>query len=229
MTGRRQFGPPRNGCRALQEPALDALDAALCVRLKRARIARAALRMPGLNQDHSVRIEAGRDQHQMFDCSGDQTAGIGERRNHGDLGMRDGRNYNRGRAGVPGQQLGEAIHSHCHFWQGADLAELAIRHHTTSHQRVRSRQGLCRRHSDQSRERCQLAGQAQRTELPSFWVAAQRGVSLSTCQQSLTQLLLGDMPQSAITQHRVDSIGRCCHRRRHALESRKISQRVLHH
>jgi hypothetical protein len=110
-----------------------------------------------LDDDHSVRIDASRNQHQMLGCSCDETASVAERRDHRDLRVRDGADDNRRGTGLAGQQLPEAVHPGCHSGPGPDLAELAVWHDTASHQGVRSRQRLSRRDPNQSRQRCQLS------------------------------------------------------------------------
>ena len=78
----------------------------------------------------------------------------------------------------------------------------------------------------ESRKGCQLGRQPERADLPSRRVAGQLGVCSGSCQEGLAQLFVGDLPQPAIPQHRIDGIGRRRDRGRHALDARKISQRV---
>src|SRR5512133_2491027 len=111
---------------ASQQPFLDTLHAALRISLERLRITRPALRVSSLDDDHSVRIDASRNQDQMFGCSCDKTASVAERRDHRDLRVCDGTDDNRRRTGLAGQQLPEAVHAGCHSRPGPDLAELAI-------------------------------------------------------------------------------------------------------
>ena len=86
-----------------------------------------------------------------------------------------------------------------------------------------SGEGLAGRNPDQSSQGCQFRRQPKGSDPPLVRIAAQRRVRRGSGQQGLAQLLVGDPPQAAIPQHRIDRIGRCCDGRRHALEAHKIS------
>jgi hypothetical protein len=94
---------------------------------------------------------------------------------------------------------------------------------------MRPRESLRWCDPDQSGKWGQLGRQSEGTNPPKPRVIGQRCVGTSTRQKRLADLLVSYISQPAIPQHRIDSIGGRCDRRRHALESRKISQRVQHH
>ena len=130
--------------------------------------------------------------------------------------------------GGPGQQLAQLSHPRSYRRIIPKPAKQLVGHQPANNQHMRARQCLSGRYPDQCRQVCHLGIEPQRPRQPSICVVGQLSRSLCRREERAGRLLAGYSSMPTVAEHDIDRIESGSDRGRHALESRKIGQRVQH-